>query len=818
MKKFIIAEKPSVANDLARVMSVPKKGDFFENEDWLIDCAVGHLVELYMPDDIDPKLKSWKVSSLPILPVEFQLKPIARTKKKYQQLKKHLKRKDVELVINGCDAGREGELIFNYIYELSKSKLPIKRLWMTSMTDNSIKGALKNLKEADQRLLDAAKCRSESDWLLGINGTRAVTLKRNITRNRQVSTVGRVQTPTLALVVDRDSKIQKFTPTTFYKILAEFSLKSGQYSGVYQKPKFKKSDKNEHDRVDRIWDESTAASVLNDLQGQTTADVSETKKRSHQSSGKLYDLTALQRDANRLYHFSASSTLRFAQALYEKHKAITYPRTDSTALPEDYCKTCEDILTNLPSEFSKFSKTITDEKWIDGSNKQIFNDKKISDHFAIIPTETPPHTLDVNERKIYNLITRRFLSVFYPPADWDITTRTSKIGEHSFKTEGRVLVNPSWLEIYGKDLPNKEELVPLLPEDNKTATVMSTEKNQDATKPPAYFSEATLLSAMEGAGKYVDDEDLSEILKERGLGTPATRASTIEHLIKEDYLTRESNQLHSTDKAYNLLEFLRAADADVLTSATMTGDWEYKLRNIERGDLTRIEFMGGVTDLTKSFVEKTIEFKETLRTLKKTSLETPTDQEPIYLGLNYFQNESGTFKIPKKLFGRSFTEQEVGVLIKDKKLGPFDDFVSKKKGTSFRATLECDDNYKISPVFDNPTSPIEDEKKYMADAPEIGVCPVCKSKIKQTELSYICEDHQRVSEGTCNFRITRTMLKAEITPTELLKLIENGKTDLIKGFISKKTNRPFDAQLILKPKGKIGFEFPPRKAFTKKKS
>ena len=375
MKKLVLAEKPSVARDLARVLGkVPKKEDYFENDEWIIDSAVGHLVELFMPDDFDKKLKAWKLSNLPIIPPEFQLKPISSNKKKFQQLKKQLKRKDVECVINACDAGREGELIFTYIYELSKSKIPVKRLWMLSMTDQSIKQAFQQLRSGDdlQALQDAARCRSESDWLVGINGTRAVTIKRSKSRSRQVSTVGRVQTPTLSLVVDRELEIRNFAPQTFHKISAKFGISDGSYVGVYQKPNFKKEDSNKHDRIDRIWGIESAEAIMKELECSEIAEVSESKKRSPQAPGRLYDLTTLQREANRLHHFPASRTLQLAQSLYERHKVITYPRTDSKALPEDYGPTCRELLGILPNELAPFGKKVLEAGWVDEKNKRIF--------------------------------------------------------------------------------------------------------------------------------------------------------------------------------------------------------------------------------------------------------------------------------------------------------------------------------------------------------------------------------------------------------------------------------------------------------------
>jgi DNA topoisomerase-3 len=814
VKKLVIAEKPSVAKDLARVLGhIPKNGDFYENDEWIIDSAVGHLVELFMPDDFDKKLKAWKLTNLPIIPPEFQLKPINNTKKKFQQLKKQLKRKDVEEVINACDAGREGELIFTYIYELSKSKLPIKRLWMLSMTDQAIKDAFANVRDGKelQPLQDAARCRSESDWLIGINGTRAVTLKRSRSAGRKVSTVGRVQTPTLSLVIKREEEINSFEPREFFKITSTFELQEGKYLGVYQKSDFKKSESDKHDRADRIWDKEKADEIFQVVQSSNTAEISETKKRSPQSPGRLYDLTTLQREANRLHHYPASRTLQIAQSLYERHKVITYPRTDSKALPEDYGPTCLNLLNSIQGELEPHAKKVLDSNWMDDKNKRIFNNKQISDHFAIIPTSTSPSKLDANEWKIYNLICKRFISIFYPPAQWDVTTRTSDVSGLAFKTEGRVLVEPSWLAIYGKDNQPEDSLPALSSGDNQKANLLTSELQKDQTKPPPRYSEATLLSAMEGAGKLVDDEELAEALKEKGLGTPATRASTIDHLIKEKYMRREGTQIHPNLKAEDLFHFLDAAGTDILTSPSMTGEWEHKLRLIEDGAMTREQFMKEITQLTEEFVSKTTGFTETAANLKETPLRSPINDEPLFEGLGFYQNIEGDFRIPKSVASRRLPVDEVEILLKDRKIGPLDNFMSKA-GKPFSAILELDDEYKVNFVFQNNEEQESKEKETIGDAPVVATCPVCQSNVKQTETAYICEQNKKVSEdGECSFRITRKLLDKEIPLEEFKKLISEKKTGLIKGFVSRRTKRPFDANLILKDNGGIGFEFPPRK-------
>src|SRR3954465_10378906 len=359
MKSLVIAEKPSVAADLARALGkVPKSGDHYENDAYVITSAVGHLVELEMPEDIDKKKYGfWRLETLPIIPEKFGLKPIADSKSRYDQIKKLLARKDIDEVINACDAGREGELIFDNIYRLTKSKLPVKRAWMQTMTADGIREAFKKLRDSEQMggLSDAARSRSESDWLIGINGTRAITKRMFGSRGRNVATVGRVQTPTLAIVYARETEIRNFKPQAFWRVTATFEIAKGTYEGVYQRPNFKKA--SEHDRADRVWEKSQADAVLAACQNQPLATLAEEKKSSTQASPRLYDLTTLQREANNRFGLSARRTLQIAQALYERHKVITYPRTDSRALPEDYIATCKETLANLPGDLGQHGRT-----------------------------------------------------------------------------------------------------------------------------------------------------------------------------------------------------------------------------------------------------------------------------------------------------------------------------------------------------------------------------------------------------------------------------------------------------------------------------
>ncbi|HTO02957.1 MAG TPA: DNA topoisomerase, partial [Opitutus sp.] len=455
MKSLVIAEKPSVAADLARALGkIPKKGDHYENDEYVISYALGHLVELEMPEDIDKKKYGfWRLETLPIIPEKFGLKPIEESKERFNALKKLLARKDIDQVINACDAGREGELIFAYLYQLTKSKLPVKRAWMQTMTTGGIQEAFQKLRDGEQMagLADAARCRSESDWLIGINGTRALTKRMFGSRAGNVASVGRVQTPTLAIVYARELEIRNFKPRDYWRVTATFEIAKGKYEGVYQRPNFKKAENDEHDRIDRMWEKAMAEAVLAACQGQPLASVTEEKKASTQAAPRLYDLTTLQREANNRYGLPARRTLQIAQALYERHKMITYPRTDSRALPEDYIPTVRETMQNLSGDLRQHASKVLEAGWL-RPNKRIFNNAQISDHFAIIPTAHEAKNLDDMEAKVFDMIARRFVAAFYPAAEFDITTRISTVAPgHDFKTEGKVMTAPGWLAVYGKN-------------------------------------------------------------------------------------------------------------------------------------------------------------------------------------------------------------------------------------------------------------------------------------------------------------------------------------------------------------------------------
>lgn len=817
MKSLIIAEKPSVARDLATALGkVPKKGDYFENDEYVISSAVGHLVELFMPEDIDKKLKFWSLGSLPIIPEKFDLKPITKTKPKFQELKKLIKRKDVSQIINACDAGREGELIFSYIVDLAKSNKPVKRLWLSSMTLAAIRDAFSRLREEEEMLplQSAARCRSESDWLIGINGTRAITKRMFGSRAGQVATVGRVQTPTLAIVMERELEIRDFKPRDYWRITANFGISAGQYEGVYQKADWKKND-DDQDKIDRIWDATTAEEVVEAVKQSPQAEVSEKKKRSKQIAPRLYDLTSLQREANGRFGFGAARTLSLAQALYERHKMITYPRTDSRALPEDYIPTSKETLANLPGEFQQHAAKVLQNDWVK-PDKRIFNNKQISDHFAIIPTNAPAKKMNAEEAKLYDMIVRRFIAVFYPSAEFDVTTRMSVVGQHRFKTEGKVLAVPGWLSVYGKDGSGGDNLPALAADDGDPAQakVVSVDLHKEVTKPPPRYSEATLLSAMEGAGKLVEDEELAEAMKEKGLGTPATRAQIIEHLYALKYMERDRKEIIPTGKAENLLNFLAALKAEMLTSPSLTGEWEHRLRQIEEGKLSREAFMKEIILQTKDIVDKVKNFGDDEADATEIDVISPTDNEKMLENFRSYKSKDGKVTIYKVIGNRKLSIEELTTLLRDKKIGPLEGFRSKA-GKPYVATLVLNEEWKVRFQFENnngsETGDGEPAKPLNFDElPVVGTCPVNATPVYETETAYGCRERLEPNGKGQGFRMSKSILGQPISREQAQKLLTEGKTDKMDKFISKRTKKPFSAYLVLKKNGSVGFEFPPR--------
>src|SRR4051812_9472872 len=815
MKSLIIAEKPSVAADLAKALGkIPKKGEHYENDEYVISFALGHLVELEMPEDIDKKKYGfWRLETLPIIPEKFGLKPIEQSKERFNALKKLLARKDIDVVVNACDAGREGELIFAYLYQLTKCKLPVKRAWMQTMTTGGIQEAFKTLRDGAKMrgLEDAARCRSESDWLIGINGTRALTKRMFGSRAGNVASVGRVQTPTLAIVYARELEIRNFKPRNYWRVTATFEVAKGRYEGVYQRPNFKRAENDEHDRIDRLWDKAMADAVVAAAQGQPLAKVAEEKKGSTQAAPRLYDLTTLQREANNRFGLPARRTLQIAQALYERHKMITYPRTDSRALPEDYIPTVRETMQNLHGDLGTHAQKVLAEGWV-RPNKRIFNNEQISDHFAIIPTAHEAKDLDDMEGKVFDMIARRFVAAFYPSAEFDITTRISTVAPaHDFKTEGKVLTFPGWLAVYGRttvddDSPDSKALPALTPEDGSPAKAKTIEPtlHSETTKPPPRYTEATLLSAMEGAGKLIDDEELAEAMKERGLGTPATRADTIDGLINQKYIDRPQRELIPTAKAEQVVQFLSAVKAEALTSPAMTGEWEFKLRQMEHNKFSREKFMAEIAATTKGIIERVKGFEEDDSIARETDILSPTDKKPLRETLRGYKSHDGEFMIYKVIGGRRMEEHEVKELVEKGQIGPLDGFISAKTRARFSAVLKLvkdEEKGKWQAQYDfGDNVDLGSVESFWTD-------PATGAELCEVGSNYVLREKEN-GEWKQTFRVPRLMCKKEVPREQAIHLIEKGKTDLIQGFISKK-GRPFDA-FLARADARVRWEFPPR--------
>ncbi|MEO8409406.1 MAG: DNA topoisomerase III [Propionivibrio sp.] len=827
-KKLIIAEKPSVAADIARALGgFAKHDDYYESDACVLSSAVGHLLELACPEEYEVKRGKWSFAHLPVIPPHFALKPIEKSESRLRLLTRLIKRKDVSSLVNACDAGREGELIFNYIAQHAKSGKPVERLWLQSMTQQAIRDGFSRLRAGSemQGLADAAVCRSESDWLVGINGTRAMTAFNSKTGGFHLTTVGRVQTPTLALMVEREDKIRKFKPQPYWQLEGVFACAAGEYTGTWFDEKFVKGkgEEDEHQRADRLWDEARARALREKCSDQPGI-VSEETKPSSQLSPLLYDLTSLQREANSRFGFSAKSTLGLAQALYEKHKVLTYPRTDARALPEDYLDTVKETLKMLTGEgagkghdesiiapLSPFAHQILARNWV-LPNKRIFNNAKISDHFAIIPTLQAPKHLSEPEQKLYDMVVKRFLAVFYPAAEYLITTRITRVETEPFKTEGKVLVNPGWLTVYGRAGQEGEE--------GNLVAVAAGERvhtdeiilNATETKPPPRYSEATLLSAMEGAGTMVDDEELKAAMAGRGLGTPATRAQIIENLIGEQYLHREGRDLQPTAKAFSLMTLLNGLGIPELTAPELTGDWEWKLARMERGEMSRQDFMQEIATMTQHIVDRAKRFDSDTIPGDFGELTVPCPKCGGMIKETYkkFQCQGCDFSLWKIVASRQFEASEIETLLRERKIGPLTGF-RNKMGRPFNAIIKL--NAEHVPEFDFGQGTASEEGQGEAvdfsGQEALGACPKCAARVFEHGMAYVCEKSVG-PDKSCDFRSGAVILQQPVEAEQMRKLLATGRTDLLKNFVSARTRRKFSAFLVRGGDGKVGFEFEKR--------
>jgi DNA topoisomerase-3 len=608
-KTLVIAEKPSVGRDLTRVLpgSFSKGEGYLESDDHVVTWAVGHLVQLAEPDEYDAKFKKWKMADLPIVPDRFRLVVRdERSRKQMTVIQRCLGRDDVDGVVNACDAGREGELIFAWLYEKAGAEKPVQRLWLSSMTTGAIKQAFGALRPGEEfhKLEEAARSRSEADWIVGMNATRAATIRLRSSFDGAVS-LGRVQTPTLAILARREVEIREFKPEKYWLVDATFDPTEGESGRRYQ-GRFHAGAKP---RISSAEEAEAIVAAVRGQAGRITKLETTTKK---ERAPLLYDLTSLQREANTRYGFSARRTLAAAQRLYEEHKALTYPRTSSRFLSTDMIgeikPTAEGVGKN--PVYSKPAAYVSSLDVLPLG--RVVNDAKVTDHHAIIPTRSDHRTekMSDDDRKIYDMAARRFLAVFHPDAVWENTRLETTVAEHIFRTRGRVLLEPGWRSAYGEvaagsgdsrgedEDEGADQTLPKLAADEPVDTheVASAEKE---TKPPRRYSDASLLGAMETAGKLVDDDELREAMKDSGIGTPATRAAIIERLIDVGYIERDARSLVCTEKGLNVIRLL---DGHPLTSPGMTGDWEARLTKIEHGEEARERFMADIAEFARSTV------------------------------------------------------------------------------------------------------------------------------------------------------------------------------------------------------------------------
>jgi DNA topoisomerase-3 len=746
MKTLVIAEKPSVGRDLSTALDGPfqkrtladlnaraKKGGkddptFLESVDYVITWAVGHLVQLAEPEEYDEKWKKWRMADLPIFPPDgFKLVPRdTKSKKQLKLVEKLLQREDVHQVINACDAGREGELIFAYLYESvlgvsptdPHAPKPVERLWISSMTKQAIREGFERLRPGDQfePLESAARARSEADWLVGMNATRAATIRGRAWVGGVVS-LGRVQTPTLALMVRREREIQAFVPEPYWLVQAGFDPR---YEGLWFDP-IRADDKDTPAGEEtRIKEAERAEEIVNKVSGKTGTVESVERKEQSERAPLLYDLTSLQRDANRRFGFSARRTLQAAQSLYEDKKAITYPRTSSRFLSGDLVSALKPTAeTLLPiGEYAAAARFVLELEQLPLG--RVVNDARVDDHHAIIPTdvEHDVERFSPDERRIFDLVARRFLAVFHPPARYARTTVITLVEDERFRTRGKVTLQAGWRGVYGLEAdtapqgkeedPESAELPQL--EQGQQVRCVSAESEAKETRPPPRYSEATLLSAMETAGKLVDDEELREAMKERGLGTPATRAETIETLIRREYIERAGKELQPTPKGLQVITML---EEHSLTSPELTGDWEKRLADIEHGSGDKDEFIKGIADFARSTVEQIAALdKEKLRPERvelglcpRCGAETGEiirENSKAY-GCTSWKSREETgcgFVIWKRVAGRTLTPELARQLLEEGRTKEVLSGFRSRAGKPFRARLVLNNEGKVE--FDFP--------------------------------------------------------------------------------------------------------------------
>ncbi|HTO54410.1 MAG TPA: DNA topoisomerase 3 [Myxococcota bacterium] len=858
-KSLVITEKPSVARDIVAALGGFTEHDgFWESDDWVVTFSVGHIVELLSPEDVDPQYKRWTLDTLPILPDEFKLKQKQGQSERIRTIKKLLERKDVDGVVNACDAGREGELIFREILEyLEKSDKPTRRLWLQSMTQDAIRSGFRSMVDGHQYdgLGAAASCRSRSDWLIGMNATRALTRRLKGRKEKTAWSAGRVQTPTLAIVVDRELEVLAHVPRPYWQLNAKFGAGDAEYLGTWFDPGFSAPEGEERElRDDRIFDSERANRLLEKVTGKAGT-ARETRKPSRETAPPLFDLTSLQREGNRRFGWSARRTLNAAQRCYEAHKLLTYPRTDSRCLPNDYRANVDEILRTFAGEgpFQAEAQPLV-ENGLENADRT-FDDSKVSDHFAIIPTgKLPDANLSGDDQRLYDLVTRRFLASFHPAAVWTRVERVTEVAGESFRSRARTLDEPGWRAVIGQTEQEDQALPPLLAgQDEAEGVAVRTQEVElaaEKTKPPARITEARLLSLMESAGQDIEDEEIAAAISEKGIGTPATRADVIENLIAKSYLVRAGKSLRPTVKGIRLVDVLRRIKIDRLASAALTGELEYDLRRVERRSMTAKQFMDEIVDYTKQIVDIAVSFQyEDLYPDEESLGKCPLCSRPVFERSWFYrclevpgatEETDCRFRIWKDKSGRYMDRQTVRTLLEKGETDELEGFAARD-GRTYNARLTLEDGeVVIHGVAGSAGERVTEAPEYDVNDEPLGPCPMgCGSQVVETPTHFQCQagiakaaenaEKARAFEAAqpkdakrrkrwkaapedqpCPFLLPRTVCKREITRDEALQFIgPNRKTELLTDFTSR-FGRPFSAMLFLKENGRHGFEFQPR--------
>jgi DNA topoisomerase-3 len=859
-KSLIITEKPSVARDIAAALGGFTELDgYYESDAWVLTWAVGHLFELLEPEEIDENYKRWTLDNLPIIPAEFKTKPKPGQTARVRLIKKLLERDDVEGVVNACDAGREGELIFREIVDHFGSRKPVRRLWLQSMTEEAIRTGFARLRPGEELegLAAAASARARTDWLIGMNATRALTKRLKGRREKGAWSAGRVQTPTLALLVERELEVLVHVPRPYWRIVGSFDHDGNAYQGNWFDPALGEGDDEARD--DRLFDEARARAVAAAVEG-GRGEAEETRKPSRESAPPLFDLTSLQREAIRKFGWTARRTLSAAQRCYEQHKLLTYPRTDSRCLPNDYRDTVRGVLQSLADGGRRGDAALGEmrgpvreygvaaarllERGLE-NEARTFDDSKVSDHFAIVPTgKLPGPALSGDDKRLFDLVMRRFLATFHPPAVWERVERTTTVAGQRFRSRARTLMEPGWRAVLeggatedaGDDVA---ALPPLRPGAAEASGVgvqtTGVETIAEQTKPPARITEARLLSLMENAGKDLEDEELAAAMHERGLGTPATRAEIIENLIAKGYVVRIGRVLRPTAKGIRLIDILKRVHIDGLASAELTGEMELHLNQVEHGQRAAADFMQEMEDYTREIVAhaKGFEYEDLYAKDAPLGACPSCGREVVEAPWFYRcrevppREEDCKLRIWKDTSGRYIDRVSAATLLRDGKTGPLEGFTARN-GRTYQAALEIDRAewaVRVRPVAWEDGQVLA-EPEYEVNPEPLAGCPfeeecavvesathfLCERKLKEADLDG--GEASEAGEGverpkSCGFSLPRTVCKREITREEALVYLRDGRSELLTDFTSR-YGRPFSATLVLRKNGRHGFEFPPR--------